>query len=142
MLYVVIEINNQNTNKGTAQVKDNSTIQTAEILLANLTIPIDQKAKENSGSGLSWHRCRGLAPFLRFRGRGVLALWIWDLESPCDSCRGYCGISISLAIGVFFVPSVYLVYRVQYKVPRVQFNGGFLFRGNFCSRFLTGLPCI
>lgn len=79
-------------HKETAQIKDNSTIQTAEIFLANVWIPMDQKAKENSGSGPSWHLGRGLAiPSLRlFRGfQGRVVWWIWVLENQFYSYRDY-----------------------------------------------------
>lgn len=106
-------------HKETAQIKDNSTIQTAEILLANLRIPMDQKAKDNSGSGLSWYLGRGLAiPSLRlFRGfQGRVVWWIWDLENQFYSYRDYCG-NFLLALFLFFFCTPYVVDK---KISRVQ----------------------
>lgn len=80
---------------------------------------MDQKAKDNSGSGLSWYLGRGLAiSSLRlFRGfQGRVVWWIWDLENQFYSHRDYCGDFLSALFLFFFcTPDV-----VDKKISRVQ----------------------
>lgn len=98
---------------------------------------MDQKAKDNSGSGLSWHLGRGLAiPSLRlFRGfQGRVVWWIWDLENRFYSHRDYCGDFLSALFLFSFVRSMLSIKRFPgSKVQRCVVPGKFL---------QTKFPCI